>query len=70
MAWDKAYRTCGVVTIADRTVRVYKDYATYTSICPPGVPIDARWSGDGVVVTLENGIVVKFDDYASYRYYG
>lgn len=69
MAWDKAYVNCGVAKIQGNIVRVYKDYATCTTICPPGKPVDARWSGDGVVVTLENGKIVKFESQTSYRYF-
>ena len=69
MSWDKSYINCGVAKVAGNTVRVYKDYATYTTICPPGKPVDARWSGDGVVITLENGKIVKFESLTGYRYF-
>ena len=69
MSWDKSYINCGVAKIAGNTVRVYKDYANYTTIYPPGKHTDARWSGDGVVITLENGKNVKFDSLTGYRYY-
>ena len=69
MAWDKAYINCGVAKVEGGIVRVYKDYASYIAITPPGKPKDARWSGDGVVVTLDNGKVVKFDSQTNYRYY-
>ena len=69
MAWDKAYMNCGVVKIESHSVKVFKDYASYVTISPPGKPRDARWSGDGVVITLDDGRVVKFSDFASYQYF-
>ena len=69
MSWDKTYVKCGVAKVDGNIVRVYKDYASYTTICPPGKPVDARWSGDGVVVTLKNGKVVKFESQSNYRYF-
>ena len=59
MAWDKAYVNCGVVKVEGNIVRVYKDYASYMTITSPGKPVDARWAGDGIVVTLDNGKAVS-----------
>ena len=69
MAWDRAYVNCGVAKVEGGIVRVYKDYASYMTITPPGKPVDARWAGDGVVVTLDNGKIVKFDSQTNYRYF-
>ncbi|MCL2074645.1 MAG: hypothetical protein FWH18_12035 [Marinilabiliaceae bacterium] len=69
MSWDKAYLNCGVAKVDGSMVKIYKDLTSYISISPPGKPIDARWSGDGVLITLENGKLVKFSSLTSYQYF-
>ena len=61
MAWDKRFRDYGVLKIEKNNVRVHSGAQQFDSIyIGEGGIQNAIWSGDSIVVYLENGKVRRY----------
>lgn len=73
MAFPKEYVNYGVVKLNKfsyyNSVSVYKDLYNYTGLHGFGgshSAVDARWSGDAILVTMEDGTIRRYSDWNTF----
>ena len=73
MAFPKEYVNYGVVKLNKfsyyNSVSVYKDLYNYTGLhgfSGSHSAVDARWSGDAILVTMEDGTIRRYSDWNTF----
>jgi hypothetical protein len=67
MAWDSKFFNFGVLKIEGKTVKVYSDKYSYTTISVGEDITNANWAGGELNISLKNGKVRRYSDKYSYK---
>jgi len=67
MAWDSKYVNYGVAKFEGKSVKVYHDQFSFTSISVNEGIKDVIWTGGELNVYLTNGRVRRYKDQFTYR---